>query len=72
MKKTNILTKIAVPVILAGGIFFAACNKEATVITPEQELATVEATSEDSEADLAYDDVFNNTMGIGKIGRAHV
>jgi hypothetical protein len=65
MKKASILTKIALPVFLAGGFLFTACNKEATVISPEAELATIESTQEDSEADLAYDDVFNNTMGIG-------
>ena len=65
MKKTSFLSKIALPVLFAGGLFFTACNKEATVITPAQELATIESTQEDSEADLAYDDVFNNSMGIG-------
>jgi hypothetical protein len=65
MKKTTLLSKIALPVLLSGAVFFTACNKEATVITPAQELATIESTQEDSEADLAYDDVFNNTMGIG-------
>jgi hypothetical protein len=65
MKKTSFLTRLTLAVLLAGGLYLTSCKKEATVITPELELAATETAVEDNEADIAYDDVFNTTMGIG-------
>lgn len=57
-------TKGTLVALLMGGLFFASCKKEGKVTSAEVE-ATVESTENDSEADVAYDDVFNTTMGIG-------
>nr|WP_294904173.1 hypothetical protein [uncultured Lacibacter sp.] len=63
--KTSILsTKSILALLLIGALSFTACKKEASESKTE-ELSTVESTESNSEAEAAFDDVFNNTMGIG-------
>jgi hypothetical protein len=64
MKTSSILTKGTLAFLLFGALTFTACKKEASQ-TKTEELNTVESTEANNEADAAYDDVFNNTMGIG-------
>jgi hypothetical protein len=58
------LTKSALVVLLMGGLLFTSCKKENSSASTELE-ATIESSQNDAEADGAYDDVFNTTMGIG-------
>lgn len=64
MKTMNMFTKSTAAIILFSALLFTACKKEKAngALTDE---ATVEATINDNEADVAFDEVFNNTMGIG-------
>lgn len=62
--KTSLITKSTLAMLLFGAVTFTACKKEASK-SAEEEQATVESTESNSEADAVYDDVFNNTMGIG-------
>jgi hypothetical protein len=64
MKTVNMFTKSTAAVILIFALLLTACNKERSSggLTDE---AAVEAITNDNEADAAYDEVFNNTMGIG-------
>lgn len=62
--KTSLITKSTLAILLLGAVTFTACKKEASK-SAEEEQATVESTESNSEADAAFDDVFNNTMGIG-------
>jgi hypothetical protein len=61
--KTSILTKSTLAFLLLGALTFTSCKKESS--TASDETATVESTESNSEAEAAYDDVFDNTMGIG-------
>lgn len=63
MKTKFLFTKISVSLLLAMAVVFTACKKEAA--NTEAELSTLESTINDTEADVAFDDVFNTTMGIG-------
>lgn len=64
MKTMNMLTKSALLMLLTGGLLFTSCKKENSSSSKE-EAEAVESTINDSEADMAYDEVFNTTMGIG-------
>jgi hypothetical protein len=64
MKTSSIFTKCTFAFLLLGALTFSACKKEASQ-TKQDELNTVESVESNNEADAAYDDVFNNTMGIG-------
>lgn len=65
MKTMNIFTKSALAILLMGGLFFTSCKKENSQSTKVAEEATLQSSIDDSEADGAYDEVFNTTMGIG-------
>ncbi len=64
MKTSNIIYKGTLAFLLLGAFTFTACKKESST-AKEAELATVESTVSNSEAEAAYEDVFDNTMGIG-------
>jgi hypothetical protein len=64
MKTSSIITKGTLAFLLLGVLTLASCKKEASQ-SQEEELSTVESVEANSEAEAAYDDVFNNTMGIG-------
>lgn len=64
MKTGNILTKGTLAVLLSGGLLFTSCKKEGST-TAQDETAITESTESNSEAETAFDDVFDNTMGIG-------
>lgn len=61
--KTSILTKSTLAFLLLGALTFTACKKESSTVSDET--ATVESTESNNEAEAVYDDVFDNTMGIG-------
>lgn len=63
MKTMPFFSKSIFAMLLATTVVFAACKKEA--VNQETELATLESTVNDTEADVAFDDVFNTSMGIG-------
>lgn len=66
MKTMNMLTKGALLMLLTGGLLFTSCKKENSDANSEETVnATVESSINDTEADAAYDEVFNTTMGIG-------
>ncbi|HMO33559.1 MAG TPA: hypothetical protein PKE07_11250 [Lacibacter sp.] len=58
------ITKSILLVLLTGGILFTSCKKEGKISAQDEE-ATLESTVNDAEADGAFDEVFNTTMGIG-------
>jgi hypothetical protein len=79
--KTTSVTRLLVTVI-ATGLLFSACKKhdEASSAAGKKEFATMSAQS-DAAAELVFDDVFNNIMGVsnevgiggtGVFGRADV
>ncbi|MFN4285324.1 MAG: hypothetical protein ACK4E8_05100 [Lacibacter sp.] len=63
MKTMRIFSTATLALLLATAVTFTACKKEA--MDKETEQATVESTINDTEADVAFDDVFNASMGIG-------
>ncbi len=65
MKTINMLTKSTLAFFLFGSLLFTACKKESSNSSKENEAATIETSVNDTEADAAYDEVFNTTMGIG-------
>jgi hypothetical protein len=65
MKTMNMLSKTSLTVLLLGGLFFTSCKKENSTASAKEEAEVMESTASDAEADMAYDDVFNTTMGIG-------
>ena len=64
MKTSSIFTKGTMAFLLLGALTFTACKKEASQ-SQDEEISTVESTESNSEAEAAFDDVFDNTMGIG-------
>lgn len=64
MKTSNILTKATIAFLLSGGLLFTSCKKESST-TAQDESAITESTESNTEAETAFDDVFDNTMGIG-------
>jgi len=65
MKTSNILTKATIAFLLSGGLLFTSCKKESSTTTAQDESAITESTESNTEAETAFDDVFDNTMGIG-------
>ncbi len=65
MKTINMLTKSTLAFFLFGSLLFTACKKENSNNSNENEAAAIESSVNDTEADAAYDEVFNTTMGIG-------
>jgi hypothetical protein len=61
MKTMNMLSKATLALLLAGAVTFTACKKERS----EVKEALIETTVNENEATQAYEDVFDNTMGIG-------
>jgi hypothetical protein len=58
-------TSIAALMVLAITITFTACKKEKSELSPEEAQTFGQATSEsDAEAEVIYDDVFDNVMGV--------
>lgn len=66
MKTVNIFGKSTLTILLAGGLLFTACKKDSQESPLVQEEATIQSTQNDEEADAAYDEVFNTTMGVGQ------
>ena len=70
MKKLKI-TSAALMIMLGASVMFAGCQKniDNTPLTQEEVADLVTSTEADAEADVLYDDVFNNVMGIdGDLG----
>jgi len=63
MKTSNIFSKSTLAFLLFGALTFTACKKESS--STQDETATIESTASNSEAEAVYDEVFDNTMGIG-------
>lgn len=64
MKTSNIISKSTLAFMLLGALTFTACKKENSSAKAD-ETATIESTASNTEAEAAYEDVFDNTMGIG-------
>lgn len=63
MKTSNIIITSSMALVLFGALTFTSCKKENSSATDQA--ATEESIVNDNEAEAAYDDVFDNTMGIG-------
>lgn len=63
MKTINIFTKSTFAFLLLGTLTLTACKKEKS--TAQDETTTMENTENNMEAQAAFDDVFDNSMGIG-------
>jgi hypothetical protein len=63
MKTTIMKAKSVTIVILLATLSFISCNKERSGGLSDD--VAIEATTNDNEANEAFDEVFNNTMGIG-------
>ncbi len=61
MKTMNILSKATLAILLIGTVTFTACKKERI----EVKEVLIETSVNENEATQAYEDVFDNTMGIG-------
>lgn len=64
MKTNPLILKSTWALLLFSALFFTACKKDRTA-AKEEEVATIESTISNSEAEAVYEDVFDNTMGIG-------
>jgi hypothetical protein len=66
MKSLNSVTRLLTVALGAIALFFASCKKEGSTIgTPAEQQEFASATSEaDAEAEVIFDDVFDNVMGV--------